>query len=85
MVEPAQDQSQRKGKGCNFNGGASRGAVAALADTGLLLGVVAARMGQGGSRMNGNVRGLALAAGTNRDDDRFWKAERIDVSRLADW
>ncbi len=40
----------------------------------LLLGTVAARTGQGGSRLNGNVRGLAPATGTDRDDDRFWKA-----------
>ena len=39
----------------------------------VLLAAVAARTGQGGSRLNGNVRGLA-AAGTDRDDDRFWKA-----------
>jgi uncharacterized membrane protein len=47
----------------------------------LLLGAVAARMGQGGSRLNGNVRGLALAAGTDRDDDRFWKAGLLYVNR----
>jgi uncharacterized membrane protein len=39
----------------------------------LLLGAVILRSGQGGSRLKGNVRGLALAAGTDRDDDRFWK------------
>jgi uncharacterized membrane protein len=47
----------------------------------LLLGAVAARMGQGGSRLNGNVRGLAPAAGTDRDDDRFWKAGLLYVNR----
>ena len=49
----------------------------------LLLGVVAARAGQGGSRLNGNVRGLALArpAGTDRDDDQFWKAGLLYVHR----
>ena len=47
----------------------------------LLLGAVAARVGQGGSRLNGNVRGLALAAGTDRDDDRFWKAGLLYVNR----
>ena len=47
----------------------------------LLLGAVAARMGQGGSRLNGNVRGLALAAGTDRDDDLFWKAGLLYVNR----
>jgi uncharacterized membrane protein len=47
----------------------------------LLLGTVAARAGQGGSRLNGNVRGLARAAGTDRDDDRFWKAGLLYVNR----
>ena len=47
----------------------------------LLLAAVAARTGQGGSRLNGNVRGLALAAGTDRDDDRFWKAGLLYVNR----
>ena len=47
----------------------------------LLLGAVAARAGQGGSRLNGNVRGLALAAGTDRDDDRFWKAGLLYLNR----
>src|SRR5277367_3099815 len=46
----------------------------------LLLAAVAARAGQGGSRLNGNVRGLARAAGTDRDDDRFWKARLIYVN-----
>ncbi len=47
----------------------------------LLLGAVAARTGQGGSRLNGNVRGLARATGTDRDDDRFWKAGLLYVNR----
>jgi uncharacterized membrane protein len=47
----------------------------------LLLGAVAARAGQGGSRLNGNVRGLALGTGTDRDDDRFWKAGLLYVNR----
>jgi uncharacterized membrane protein len=47
----------------------------------LLLGAVAARAGQGGSRLNSNVRGLVLAAGTDRDDDRFWKAGLLYVNR----
>ena len=47
----------------------------------LLLAAVAARTGQGGSRLNGNVRGLALAAGTDRDDDRFWKGGLFYVNR----
>lgn len=47
----------------------------------LQLGVVALRTGQGGSRLNGNVRGLARPAGTDRDDDRFWKAGLLYVNR----
>lgn len=47
----------------------------------LLLGAVARRAGQGGSRLNGNVRGLAPATGTDRDDDRFWKAGLLYVNR----
>ncbi|MGD0705160.1 MAG: DUF5808 domain-containing protein, partial [Trebonia sp.] len=47
----------------------------------LLLAAVAARAGQGGSRLNGNVRGLARADGTDRDDDRFWKAGLVYVNR----
>jgi uncharacterized membrane protein len=47
----------------------------------LLLGTVALRAGQGGSRLNGNVRGLALGPGTDRDDDRFWKAGLLYVNR----
>lgn len=47
----------------------------------LLLAIVTARMGQGGSRLNGNVRGLTLTPGTDRDDDRFWKAGLLYVNR----
>lgn len=47
----------------------------------LLLGAVAFRAGQGGSRLDGNVRGLARAAGTDPDDDRFWKAGLFYVNR----
>ena len=47
----------------------------------LLLAAVALRAGQGGSRLNGNVRGLARATGTDRDDDRFWKAGLLYVNR----
>lgn len=47
----------------------------------VVLAAVAARAGQGGSRLNGNVRGLARAAGTDRDDDRFWKAGLFYVNR----
>jgi uncharacterized membrane protein len=47
----------------------------------LLLAAVALWAGQGGSRLNGNVRGLAPAAGTDRDDDRFWKAGLLYVNR----
>jgi uncharacterized membrane protein len=47
----------------------------------LLLAAVAVRAGQGGSRLNGNVRGLTQAGGTDRDDDRFWKAGLLYVNR----
>jgi uncharacterized membrane protein len=47
----------------------------------LVLGAVAARTGQGGSRLNGNVHGLAWAAGTDRDDDRFWKGGLLYANR----
>ena len=47
----------------------------------VLMAAVVWRSGQGGSRLNGNVRGLALAAGTDRDDDRFWKGGLVYVNR----
>jgi uncharacterized membrane protein len=47
----------------------------------LLLAAVVLWAGQGGSRLNSNVRGLALAAGTDRDDDRFWKGGLLYVNR----
>jgi uncharacterized membrane protein len=47
----------------------------------LLLGAVVLRAGQGGSRLNGNVRGLALAARTDRDDDRLWKGGLFYLNR----
>jgi uncharacterized membrane protein len=47
----------------------------------LLLAAVAGRAGQGGWRLNGNVRGLARANGTDRDDDQFWKAGLLYVNR----
>jgi uncharacterized membrane protein len=47
----------------------------------LLLAAVALRVGQGGWRLNGNVRGLAPATGGDRDDDRFWKAGLLYVNR----
>ena len=47
----------------------------------LLLAAVAQRTGQGGWRLNGNVRGLARATGTGRDDDRFWKVGLLYVNR----
>ncbi len=47
----------------------------------ILLATVARRAGQGGWRLNGNVRGLARAIGTDRDDDRFWKAGLLYVNR----
>ncbi|HEX6518489.1 MAG TPA: DUF5808 domain-containing protein [Streptosporangiaceae bacterium] len=47
----------------------------------LLLTAVTLRAGQGGWRLNGNVRSLVLATGTDRDDDRFWKAGLLYVNR----
>jgi uncharacterized membrane protein len=47
----------------------------------LLLAAVTLRAGQGGSRLNGNVRGLAPTAGADRDDDRFWKGGLLYVNR----
>ena len=47
----------------------------------ILLATVAQRTGQGGWRLNGNVRGLGRATGTDRDDDRFWKAGLLYVNR----
>ncbi|HEY4852581.1 MAG TPA: DUF5808 domain-containing protein [Streptosporangiaceae bacterium] len=62
--------------------GAGRALPALPAAAGvILLAAVSTRAGQGGSRLNGNVRGLALATGTDRDDDRFWKAGLLYVNR----
>ena len=62
--------------------GAGRALPALPAAAGvLLLAAVALRTGQGGSRLNGNVRSLAPAPGTDRDDDRFWKAGLLYVNR----
>ena len=47
----------------------------------LLLATVTVRAGQGGSRLNGNVHGLTLPGGTDRDDDQFWKAGLLYVNR----
>jgi uncharacterized membrane protein len=47
----------------------------------LLLAAVTLRTGQGGWRLNGNVRGLDRATGTDRDDDRFWKGGLLYVNR----
>jgi uncharacterized membrane protein len=47
----------------------------------VLMAAVVLRSGQGGSRLNGNVRALAVAAGTDRDDDRFWKGGLLYVNR----
>jgi len=47
----------------------------------LLLAAVALRMGQGGAKLNGNVRGIGRSTGCDRDDDRFWKAGLIYVNR----
>jgi uncharacterized membrane protein len=46
----------------------------------LLLAAVAARAGQGGSRLNGNAR--PRPGGWDRpDDDRFWQAGLLYVNR----
>ena len=47
----------------------------------LVLAVVSFRVGQGGSRLPGGRGGYGSAAGTDRDDDRFWKAGLIYVNR----
>jgi hypothetical protein len=44
----------------------------------LVLAVVGFRVGQGGSRLPGSASGHGPAAGTDRDDDRFWKG-RADL------
>jgi uncharacterized membrane protein len=62
--------------------GASRALPALPVAAGVLLLVATGlRAGQGGSRLNGNVRGLAPAAGTDREDDRFWKAGLFYANR----
>ena len=38
-------------------------------------------MGQGGFRLSGGSAGYGPAAGTDRDDDRFWKAGLIYLNR----
>jgi uncharacterized membrane protein len=47
----------------------------------LVLVVVTIRVGQGGFRLSGGHGGHGPAAGTDRDDDRFWKAGLIYVNR----
>jgi uncharacterized membrane protein len=47
----------------------------------LILAVVAARTGQGGFRLSGRVARFGPAPGTDRDDDRFWKAGLIYLNR----
>jgi uncharacterized membrane protein len=47
----------------------------------LVVGVVAVRAGQGGSRLPRGDRPGPPAAVTDRDDDRFWKAGLIYVNR----
>ena len=49
----------------------------------LVLAAVSFRVGQGGSRLPGGHgrHGDGPAAGTDRDDDRFWKAGLIYVNR----
>jgi uncharacterized membrane protein len=48
----------------------------------LVLAAVSFRAGQGGSRLPGGAAGRrGPAAGTDRDDDRFWKAGLVYVNR----
>jgi uncharacterized membrane protein len=47
----------------------------------LILAVVTFRTGQGGFRLSGGRAGYGPAAGTDRDDDRFWKAGLIYLNR----
>ncbi len=47
----------------------------------LVLATVAMRAGQGGSRLASGGHGHSQEAGTDRDDDQFWKAGLIYVNR----
>jgi uncharacterized membrane protein len=47
----------------------------------LVLAAVGYRVGQGGYRLPGGAGGRGPAAGTDRDDDRFWKGGLIYVNR----
>jgi uncharacterized membrane protein len=47
----------------------------------LVLAVVAFRTGQGGFRLSSAAAARGPAAGTDRDDDRFWKAGLIYLNR----
>jgi uncharacterized membrane protein len=47
----------------------------------VILAVVTFRTGQGGFRLSGGGAGYGPAAGTDRDDDRFWKAGLIYLNR----
>jgi uncharacterized membrane protein len=47
----------------------------------VVLAVVSFRTGQGGFRLTGRRPGYSPAAGTDRDDDRFWKAGLIYLNR----
>jgi uncharacterized membrane protein len=47
----------------------------------LILAVVTVRVGQGGFRLSGGGARSGPAAGTDRDDDRFWKAGLIYLNR----
>jgi uncharacterized membrane protein len=47
----------------------------------LTLVAIALRMGQGGFRLPGTAHDQGLAAGVDRDDDRFWKGGLIYVNR----
>jgi uncharacterized membrane protein len=47
----------------------------------LILAITTLRVGQGGFRLAGGGAGYGPAAGTERDDDRFWKAGLIYLNR----
>ena len=47
----------------------------------LILVITTLRVGQGGFRLSGGRAGYGPAAGTDRDDDRFWKAGLIYLNR----
>jgi uncharacterized membrane protein len=64
-----------------LSGAASTVVVLPFAAGLIILGVVAYRTGQGGSRLSRGAGPRRPAAGTDRDDDRFWKAGLFYVNR----